>query len=93
MTLDVFPRVAWRESDVWVNLRIPPDPRSRSVDIEWLSDAGGGAHLITLEGERAPLRHQFPIRRLAPGEYEVTVVLTRSDGSVVRRATTLHISH
>jgi hypothetical protein len=93
LTLDVFPRVAWSQADVWVHLRIPPDPRSRTAEIAWLSDAGGGAHLITLEGERAARHHQFALKRLEPGEYEVEVVLTRSDGSRVRRATTVLISH
>ena len=86
LEIDVYPRITSAHGDAWVRLRIEPDPRSRSVDLEWFSvDGGGGAHLITLEGERAAVRHQFPIRRLAPGEYEVTAVLTRNDGTTVKR--------
>ena len=90
LQLDVYPRIASDQGDAWVRLRIEPDARSRSLDLEWFSaEGGGGAHLITLEGEHAPVRHQFPIRRLAAGEYEVTAVLTRNDGTTVRRTTTV----
>lgn len=90
LEIDVYPRIASANSDAWVRLRIEPDPRSRSVDLEWFSaDGGGGAHLITLEGERAAVRHQFPIKRLSAGEYEVTAVLTRNDGTTVRRTATV----
>jgi hypothetical protein len=90
LQLDVYPRITSDQGDAWVRLRIEPDARSRSLDLEWFSaDGGGGAHLITLEGEHAPVRHQFPIRRLAAGEYEVTAVLTRNDGTTVRRTTTV----
>jgi hypothetical protein len=90
LELDVYPRIASAQSDAWVRLRIEPDARSRSVDLEWFSaEGGGGAHLITLEGERAAVRHQFPIRQLAAGEYEVTAVLTRTDGTTVRRTATM----
>jgi hypothetical protein len=92
LELDVYPRITTAHGDAWVRLRIEPDPRSRSVDLEWFSaEGGGGAHLITLEGERAAVRHQFPIKRLAAGEYEVTAVLTRNDGTTVRRTTTVHV--
>jgi hypothetical protein len=88
LEVDVYPRVAQAQGDAWVRLRIEPDTRSRKLDLEWFSaEGGGGAHLITLEGERAPVRHQFPIKRLAAGEYEVTAVLTRDDGTTVRRTT------
>ena len=90
LEIDVYPRIASANSDAWVRLRIEPDARSRSVDLEWFSaDGGGGAHLITLEGERAAVRHQFPIKRLSAGEYEVTAVLTRNDGTTVRRTATV----
>ena len=92
LEIDVYPRITSAQSDAWVRLRIEPDPRSRSVDLEWFSaEGGGGAHLITLEGERAAVRHQFPIKRLATGEYEITAVLTRNDGTTVRRRTTVTV--
>jgi hypothetical protein len=92
LEIDVYPRITSAQGDAWVRLRIEPDPRSRSVDLEWFSaDGGGGAHLITLEGERAAVRHQFPIKRLATGEYEITAVLTRTDGTTVRRTTTVTV--
>ncbi len=92
LEIDVYPRIAYAQSDAWIRLRIEPDVRSRSVDLEWFSaDGGGGAHLITLEGERAAIRHQFPIKRLSAGQYEITAVLTRNDGTRVRRATTMRV--
>ncbi len=90
LQIDVYPRITSDQGDAWVRLRIEPDSRSRSLDLEWFSaDGVGGAHLITLEGERAPVRHQFPIKRLAAGEYDVIAVLTRNDGTTVRRTTTV----
>jgi hypothetical protein len=90
LELDVYPRITSAQGDAWVRLRIMPDARSRSVDLEWFSaDGGGGAHLITLEGDRAAVRHQFPMKRLAAGEYHVTAVLTRNDGTTVRRTATV----
>jgi hypothetical protein len=90
LEIDIYPRITSEHGDAWVRLRIEPDARSRSIDLEWFSaDGGGGAHLITLEGERAAVRHQFPIRRLTAGEYEVTAVLTRNDGTTVKRTATV----
>lgn len=93
LVLDVHPRIMPAESDASVQVRIEPDERSRSLDILWWSqDGGGGAHLIALDGGRAAIRHQYAIRRLEPGEYEVAAVLTRVDGTVVRRSTTVFVS-
>jgi len=90
LQLDVYPRITSAQSDAWIRLRVEPDARSRSIELEWFSaDGGGGAHLITLEGERAAVRHQFPNKRLAAGEYEVTAVLTRNDGTRVKRTATV----
>lgn len=92
LEVDVYPRITHAQSDAWIRVRVEPDRRSRSIDLEWFSaDGGGGAHLITLEGERAAIRHQFPIKRLAAGEYEITAVLTRNDGTRVRRTTTMRV--
>jgi hypothetical protein len=92
LMVDVYPRIVSNEGNAWVRLRVEPDPRSVSVDVEWWSlDGIGGAHQINLEGDRAAIRHQYGLKRLDPGEYEVTAVLTRSDGTRVRRSTTITV--
>jgi hypothetical protein len=93
LTLRVYPRIATAESNANVRMRVERDARSRSVELEWWSAEGaGGSHLINLEGSRAAVHHEFPIKRLEPGEYEIVAVLTRDDGSRVRRTTTLTVS-
>ena len=93
LAVRVYPTVAPAKSDAWVNVRVEPDQRSVSLVIAWLSDDGtGGSHLITLEGANAAVRHQYPIRGLAPGDYEVTAVLTRQDGSTVQRSVRLLVA-
>jgi hypothetical protein len=93
LTLDVYPRILWDQGDLSVQLRVEPDERSRILDVEWWSDeGGGGAHRITLEGERAAIRHQYSIKRLAAGEYEVAAILLRNDGTRVRRTATIYVT-
>ena len=93
LTLDVYPRIMFAQSDLSVQLRVEPDTRSRSVELEWWSvDGGGGAHLITLEGEHAAIRHQYSIKRLDAGEYEIAAILRRNDGTRVRRTATIYVS-
>ena len=93
LTLDVYPRILWEQGDLSVQLRVEPDERSRSIDLEWWSDeGGGGAHRITLEGDRAAIRHQYFIKRLEAGEYEVAAILLRNDGTRVRRTATIYVT-
>lgn len=93
LTLDVYPRILWEQGDLSVQLRVEPDERSRTIELEWWSDdGGGGAHQITLEGERAAIRHQYMIKRLTAGEYEVTAILRRNDGTRVRRTATIYVT-
>jgi hypothetical protein len=90
LSVDVYPHVVGNDGNAWVRLRIEPDPRAVSVDLEWWSlDGVGGAHLINLEGDLAAVRHQYGLKNLDPGEYEIIAVLTRSDGTHVRRSTNL----
>lgn len=68
-----------------VRMRVEPDQRSRSLTVEWWTpDGTGGSHLISLEGERAPVRFTYPIKRMTEGQYTVTAVLRRNDGTEVQ---------
>ena len=79
--------------DVLVRMRVEPDPRSRELTLEWVSDEdlSGGSHAITLNGARAAATHQFAIKRLPPGEHVVTAILKLSDGTEIRRAATVMV--
>ena len=86
LAVRVYPTVAPANSDAWVNVRVERDRRAVSLEIAWLSDDGsGGSHLITLDGDRAAIRHQYPIHGLLAGDYQVTAVLTFDDGTRVQR--------
>jgi hypothetical protein len=90
MTISVYPRIMSAGGYASVRLRIPQDVLSRSVEISWWSQDGlGGSHLVEIEGERSASRHEFPIKNMEPGEYEITAILHRRDGSRVRRSTTM----
>ena len=90
LTIQVSPTIVPAPAHVSVRMRIEPDARSRALSIEWWSgDGSGGSHLITLQGERSATRHEYAIRHMNAGEYEVIAVLTRDDGTEVRRKTTV----
>lgn len=79
--------VAPADTDVVVRLRVEPDARSRELTVEWVADdLSGGAHAISLDGERAAAIHQYSIKHMSPGKYVVTAILRFSDGSQIRRA-------
>jgi hypothetical protein len=71
---------------VRVRARVEPDPRSRALTIEWWTpDSVGGSHLITLEGDRAAITHDYEIKSMDAGSYVVTARLVRNDGSQIKR--------
>ncbi len=77
--------------DVMVRMRVEPDPRARELTLEWMSDEdlSGGSHAITLNGEKAAATHQFAIKRMTPGQHSVVAILKLSDGTEIRRTTTV----
>lgn len=92
LTLEVYPRMATAQSQVSIRMRIAPDARSRALLVEWDSAEGGaGSRRLELDGEHAPTRLEFPIKSLEAGEYSVVTTVLRSDGSRIRRATTLTV--
>jgi hypothetical protein len=90
LAIDVYPRIATSGDYVSVRMRIEPNELSRSVEVSWWSTDGlGGSRLMEVDGDRAAIRYEFPIKRIDPGEYEVSAILTRSDGSRIRRTVTV----
>jgi hypothetical protein len=86
LTIRLSAYVVPEPAEIRVETRVEPDPRSRELTIEWWSEDGtGGSHLISLEGDRSSARNDYPIKRLSAGEYVVTAILERNDGSSVRR--------
>ena len=79
--------------DVMVRMRVEPDPRSRELTLEWMSDEdlSGGSHAITLDGARAATTHSFAIKRMTPGEHVVTAILLLNDGTEIRRTATVMV--
>ena len=78
------------KNDVTVRARVQPDARSRELTIEWVADdLSGGSHAISLEGARAAATHQYTLKRMSPGQYVVTAILRRTDGTEVRRESNL----
>ncbi len=85
-------RFASAGGTVTLRMRVEPDPRSRDITIEWVgADLSGGSHVINLDGENGPATYRYDFRKIAAGDYLVSVVLRRSDGSVVERTTTLTV--
>jgi len=91
LAIDVYPRIS-TEGPVSVRLRVEPNALSRNVEISWWSTDGlGGSRMLEVDGDRAAIRYEFPIKRIDPGEYEVSAVLIRSDGTRVRRSATVFV--
>lgn len=89
LSIDVYPRVA-TDGPLSVRLRVEPNVLSRNMEVSWWSADGlGGSRLLEIDGDRAAIRYEFPIRRIDPGEYTVSAVLIRSDGTRVLRSVTV----
>ena len=89
LSIQVYPRIA-NNGYVSVRLRVEPNALSRTMEVSWWSTDGlGGSRMLEVDGDRAAIRYEFPIKRIDPGEYEVSVVLTRADGTRVRRSATV----
>ena len=92
LSLRVTPAVVPAGDDVFVHVRIEPDARNRSLEIEWRAATGArGWHVFLIDGDRGAVRYQHAIRHLKPGEYQVAAVLGRIDGSVIRRASAVMV--
>lgn len=90
LTLALSATIAPAPAQVTARIKVEPDPRSRSLTVEWWSEEGaGGSHAVGLDGERAAARQDFAIKRIDEGRYVVRAIVTRDDGSIVKREATL----
>ena len=90
LTLTLSAHIAPAPAQVTARINVERDSRSRSLTVEWWSDDGGaGSHQVNLDGDRAAARQDFAIKRMEPGDYVVSVILVRDDGSVVRKEANL----
>jgi hypothetical protein len=86
LKLDVSAYYVNEPAQVEARIRVQPDPRIRSVTIEWWTDDGvGGSHLISIDGDRRATVFRYPIKRMTEGHYRVAAILHRNDGSSVRK--------
>jgi hypothetical protein len=92
LTMKLSSRISPAKSDVIVRARVEPDARSRELTIEWVADdLSGGSHAIAMNGARAAITHQYSLKGMAPGDYQVTAILRFNDGSEIRRSSTLMV--
>lgn len=88
LTIRASAHVASEPAELFVRALIPKDARNRALTIVWWTPDGvGGSHAITLDGDRSATEHQCAITRMGAGEYMVTAILMRADGTQVRRTT------
>jgi hypothetical protein len=92
LTMSLSANVSVARNEVTVRARVEPDARSRELVIEWVSDdLAGGSHAISLEGSRAAPSHRYTLKHLTPGQYIVTAILRRNDGTETRTETNLWV--
>ena len=92
LSLTLSANVSVVRNDVIVRARVEPDARSRELLIEWVADdLSGGSHAISLEGARAATAHRYTLKHLSPGQYVVTAILRRNDGTETRRQSNLRV--
>ena len=92
LTLTLSAYVAVVQNNVTVRARVEPDTRSRELVIEWVADdLSGGSHAVSLEGARAAPSHRYTLKHLAPGQYVVTAIVRRNDGTETRSASNLRV--
>ena len=90
LTMSLSANIAVARNEVTVRMRVEPDARSRELIIEWVADdLSGGSHAISLEGSRAAPSHRYTLKHLAPGQYTVTAILRRNDGTEARTESSL----
>ena len=87
--IQVYPRIV-NNGYMSVRLRVEPNALSRTMEVSWWSTDGlGGSRTLELDGDRAAIRHEFPVKRIDPGEYKVSAVVIRADGTRIRRSATV----
>ena len=84
LSLQVSPAVSFAPANLVIQTRLEPDAENRAMEVIAESADFSRASAIQLDGEQAPRTVRIEFRSLPPGDYQVTAVVTGSDGQ--RRA-------
>jgi hypothetical protein len=80
LSMQVSPAVSFAPANLVIQTRLEPDAENRAMEVIAESDDFSRASAIQLDGEQAPRTVRIEFRSLPPGEYQVTAVVTGSDG-------------
>jgi hypothetical protein len=80
LAVKVSPTVSFAPANVVISTHVDPDAGNRSLEVIAESNGFYRSSTIALDGERAAKTSQFVFRSLPPGEYQVSVVVTGTDG-------------
>lgn len=75
LTLLVRPHVALAPSDVYVEIRLIPQPSDRALSVTAESDTFSRASAWTLDGEHSQRLFSFWWKQMGAGEYEVAAMI------------------
>jgi hypothetical protein len=80
VTLSVKPVVLFAGRDVRATVRTPRNPDNRQLRVVVEAADYYASSEVELDGDGAPVSHQFTWKELPAGSYRAEAILTRSDG-------------
>ena len=80
LSMRVSPAMSFAPADLVIRTRLEPDVGNRGMEVIAESGDYYRSSAVQLEGDRAPRTITFEFRSLPPGEYQVTAVVTGTDG-------------
>jgi hypothetical protein len=86
LRIDVYPRFTAAPAAVRVRAMVAPDEKNRSLEV--VADGGNyyRSSLIHLDGADAATVTEMMLKNLPAGRYDVTVLLTDTNGNAARRS-------